>query len=223
MSKFKHNVGSIISSENSMITVETCEFDNNTEAGSTYSHQAMILGSSGGTAQVMNSNFTNNKSPVIVAIDSIIEHFNSLLIVNNSAENEFAIIHLYNSEFIGHDSGNAMISNNLRSMVAFASNITFKGNVKLSHNQQPQTTTDNYFQEGGAMTLVQSNLFLDGMCRLEHNHAENGGAILSIEGKFHVTGNVTIAHNTANRDGGGIYLTDSEVKCLSNSNFFTHK
>ena len=116
-----------------------------------------------------------------------------------------------------------MISNNLRSLVAFSSNITFKGYVKFSHNQLSQTTTGNYLQEGGAMTLIQSNLFLDGTCRLEHNRAENGGAILSIEGKLYVTGNVTIAHNTANRNGGGIYLTESEVNCLSNSNFFTHK
>ena len=89
--------------------------------------------------------------------------------------------------------------------------------------------SDNNLQEGGAITLVQSNLFLDGTCMLEYNQAENGGAILSIEGKLYVTGNLIIAHNTASRNGGGVHLTESEVKCLSNSTFLlvnntaTHK
>ena len=215
MSKFKQNIGSVMLSENSVVKVITSVFDNNTEAASAVIHHGMILGSSGGTIQVINGKFTNNKSPVIVAINSTIEHFNSLLIANNSAENEYAIIHLYNSELIGHDSGNAMISNNFRSLVAFNSNVTLKGNVKFSHNQQSQTTIGNYLQEGGALTLVQSNSILDGKCSFEYNHAENGGAIFSIDSNIYVTGNVTIVHNTANRNGGGVYLTESDLECLN--------
>ena len=231
-STFKHNIGSVLLiSANTMITVMTSEFDNNSGAGSIRIHQKIVLGCSNSTAQLINCNFTNNKSPVIAALDSMIEYFDSLLIMNNSAENEHAIIHLYNSEFTGHDSGNATISNNMRSLVAFFSNITFRGYTRFSHNHDQQTVTvsDDNLQEGGAITLVQSNLFLDGMCMLEHNQAENGGAILSIEGKFHLRGNLIIAHNTASRNGGGIHLTESEVNCLSNStlllvyNTATHK
>ena len=106
--------------------------------------------------------------------------------MNNSAENEFAIIQLYNSEFFGHHSGNAMISNNMRSLMAFNSNVTFMGNVKFLNNQQLRNARS--LQEGGAITLVQSNAFFDGKCNIEHNHAENGGAILSIESNLYVTG-----------------------------------
>ena len=227
MSEFKHNTGSVIQSDNSNIVITTSKFDNNTEAGF-YIGQGIVLASVGGTIlSLNNTNFTNNKAPVLAALGSIIEHSNSLLIVNNSAGNGFAIIHLYNSEFIGHYSGNATISNNMRSLVAFTSNITFMGNVNFSNNQQPQSTTA--LQEGGAITLVQSNIFLDGTCRLEHNYADNGGAIFSVESRLYVKGNVTIAHNTASRNGGGVYLTESELQCLEKSIFIllnntaTHK
>ena len=233
-STFKHNIGSVmLISVNTKVTVMTSEFDNNSDAGSTRIDQKMVLKSSDSTARLINCNFTNNKSPVIVAFDSVIEYFDSFLIMNNSAENEYTVIRLYNSEFIGHDSGNTTISNNMRSLVAFSSNITFRGYARFSHNhnqgQQIITVKDSNLQEGGAITLVQSNLFLDGTCMLEYNQAENGGAILSIEGKLYVTGNLTIAHNIASRNGGGVYLIESEVKCLSNSSFLlfnntaTHK
>ena len=118
-------------SENTKVKVMTSEFDNslNTDAGSTLVYQRLVLGSSKSTAKLINSNFTNNNSPVIAALDSVIEYFDSLLIMNNTAENEYAIIQLYNSEFTGHDSGNATISNNSRSLVVFSSNITFRGYI----------------------------------------------------------------------------------------------
>ena len=223
-STFKHNIGSVmLISENTKVKVTTSEFDNNLniDAGSTLAYQRLVLGSNKSTIKLINCNFTNNQnSPVIAALDSVIEYFDSLLIMNNTVKNEYAIIQLYNSEFTGHDSGNATISNNTRSLVAFSSNITFSGYARFSHNQQQIiTATDNNLQEGGAITLLQSNLFLDGMCMLEYNQAENGGAILSIEGKIYVAGNLIITHNTANSNGGGVYLIESEVKCLSNSNF----
>ena len=161
-----------------------------------------------------------NNSPVIVALSTRIEYYNSLLVMNNSAENGFATIHLDNSEFIGHRSGKATISNNLRSLVALNSNITFMGNVRFLNNCQPLATImNNYFQEGGAATLVQTNAYLDGISSFEHNHAENGGTIFSIESKFYVTGNVSVVHNMANKNGGGFYLMDSELNCLDNSTF----
>ena len=72
--------------------------------------------------------------------------------------------------------------------------------VKFLNNQQLQNARG--LQEGGAITLVQSNAFFDGKYTIEHNHVENGGAILSIESNLYdiVTGNVIVAHNTANRN-----------------------
>ena len=82
------------------------------------------------------------------------------------------------------------------------------------NDQQPQTVSGD-FQEGGAITLFQSNIFLDGACNLEHNHAEKG-AIHSTDSKCD---NVMIAHNTAAGNGGGIYLSTSELNCQQKSTF----
>ena len=233
MSKFKHNTGSVVISNNSKVEITTSTFDNNTEAPARtirILNEGLVLGSNRGSIKVNDSNFTNNNSPVIVAVSSKIEHYNSLLIMNNSAaENGFAIIHLDNSEFIGHHSGNATISDNLRSLIAFISNITFMGNVKFLNNRQPLSITGNFLQEGGAITLVQSSAYLHGTASFEHNYADNGGAIFFIESKFNAKGNVTVAHNMANKNGGGIYLIDSELTCLNKStvilfnNTATHK
>ena len=108
-----------------------------------------------------------------------------------------------------------LFSDNLGSL---NSNITFYGYAKFVKNQPPPTAMGD-FQEGGAITLFQSNTFFDGTCNLEHNHAENGGAIHSTESKIYVNGTVTIVHNTASRNGGGVYLSTSELNCQQKSTF----
>ena len=127
------------------------------------------------------------------------------------------MIYLTGSEFKGHYSGYAVFSNNRGSPVAFSSSITFMGYVMFVKNQPPQITMDN-FQEGGAVTLFQSNVFFYGICSLEYNLAENGGAIHSTESKLYVNGFVIMVHNTATRNGG-VYLSTSEVYCQQKSTF----
>ena len=112
-------------------------------------------------------------------------------------------------------------SSNLGTLVAFNSNITLAGYATFVNNTPSHTSTvSDGFQKGGAITLFQSNIFFDGVCNLEHNHAENGGAIHSTESKIYVNGNVTIAHNTAAGNGGGVYLeSTSELNCQQGSTF----
>ena len=84
----------------------------------------------------------------------------------------YAVIYLSDSELIGGGSGNATFSwtSNLGSLVAFNSNINFNGYAKFGNNQPSQTAAGD-FQEGGAITLLQSNAYFDGECNLKHNHA----------------------------------------------------
>jgi predicted outer membrane repeat protein len=156
------------------------------------------------------SSFTNNVSPIgaiIYAISgSMIQHMHSVLLIDNNMADRYAVIYLSDSEFIGNDSGNVTYSNNL---MAFNSNITFTGHA-IFLNNQPRTVSGD-FQQGGAVTLLQSNIFFDGVCNLEHNHAENGGAIHSTESKLYVNDDVTIVHNRASGNGGGVYLSTSEL------------
>ena len=196
----------------STIAIEASEFSKNAarkSGGVLYSFISMI--------RISGSNLTNNSSPIgavfVALAGTKIQCHKYLLIDNNSADN-YAVIYLSDSEFGGYDSGNVISSNNLGSLVAFNSNITFTTTYAIFVNNQPSQnnfiSTAGNIQEGGAITLFRSNVFFDGECNLEYNHAENGGAILSTDSKLYVNGNVTVAHNTATGNGGGIYLSASD-------------
>ena len=174
------------------------------------------------------SNFTSNGSPigaVLHATDSYVLYHSYLLIDSNSADS-YAVIYLSDSEFSGYATdllnNSIVFSSNMGSLLAFSSNISFIGYAVFVNNQPPQNTTlytTQDFQEGGAITLFQSNAVFNGACNLKYNHAENGGAIHSTESKLYLNGNVMIAHNTVTGNGGGIYLStrSSELICQQRS------
>ena len=221
-SEFNNNsaeYGGVLFSYSSTITIEASEFNNN----NANNWGGVLYSDSGSTITIGGSNFTKNVSPigaVIYATDrSKIQHNHKHLLIDNNMADRYAVIYLSDSEFIGHDSENVItFSNNLGSLVAFNSNITLNGHDLFVNNQPPQTASGD-FQKGGAITLRQSNAFFYGTCNLEHNHAENGGAIHSTESKLYVNGYVTIAHNRATGNGGGVYLSTSELNCQQFSNF----
>ena len=177
------------------------------------------------TVTVGNCNFTDNSSPrgavIFAEQNNKIQYHDNLLIEKNSGS---APIYLSGSEFRGNDSGNFIFSNNHGSLLAINSNVTFSGYTKFMNNQSPNKTTGTVQEfKGGAITLFQSNVFIDGKCNLEHNHAENGGAMYSTESRLYVNGDVTIAHNTATGNGGDIYLeSTSELNCQPRSIFVLH-
>ena len=203
--------GGVVNSVNSTIMIVTSAFHYNTAT-----ERGGVLHSTNSAITICDSNFTENSSPIGAAIIALagtkIQYHGYLLFDKNSA-NKYAVMYLSNSNLRGHT---LLFSNNFGSLVAFNSNITFSGNATLKFvNNRPSTskTTPIGFQEGGAITLFQSNVFIDGECYLECNHAENGGAIHSTDSKLYVNGIITIAHNTATGNGGGIYLSNSELNC----------
>ena len=217
-SMFQNNTadeGGVLSSDHSNVTIEASKFDSNSAA-----KIGGVLDSYNSTITMWCSNFTENSSPigaVIYALGGTKLQYCIYLLIDNNSANDNSVIYLFDSEFTGCDSGNVTISNNLGSLVAFNSIVTFSGYAIFVNNQpDPHQTAMGDFHEGGALTLFQSNVFFGGKCNLEHNHAENGGAIHSTESKLYVNGNVTIANNAAG-DGGGVYLSTSELNCQQNS------
>ena len=207
--------GGVLASISDTITIEGSRFHGNkaTDTGG-------VLYAAFCNITMAGSNFTNNVSPIgaiiYAASRSMIQHTHGFLLVNNNKADRYAVIYLSDSELFGDDSGNVTFSNNLGSLMAFNSNITFTGYTTFVNNTPSQTVSSG-FQEGGAITLFQSNAFFYGKCNLEHNHAENGGAIHSTESKLYVNGYVTIPHNTATGNGGGVYLSTSELNCQQES------
>ena len=189
-SKFHNNsatfTGGVLVSNSSTITIETNEFyDNSATYGGVGSsefqsnikieasgfhnnnatNQGGVLHSDNSIISIGSSNFTNNVSPIGAVIyarsGSKIQHNHSYLLMDDNLADRYAVIYLFDSEFVGYDSENEFtISNNLGSLVAFNSNITFTGYVTFVNDQPPQTASDG-FQEGGAITLFQSNVFFD--------------------------------------------------------------
>ena len=222
----------VVQSFSSSITIEASKvYDNNAsfgvlycgsgtiatiEANEFHDNYGGVLYSSSSNIKIVGSSFTNNISPIGAIIyalfGSTIQHKHSFFLFDNNRA-ELAVIFISDSEFIEDDSGNATFSNNLGSLVASNSNITFAGYATFVNNQSPQTVPNI----GGAITLLQSNILFEGKCILENNHAKNGGAIQSIMSKLYVNGDLTIAHNTATGNGGGIYLSNSELNCQQES------
>ena len=221
------DTGGVLDSYDSKIIIEACEFHKNiaSRGGALYSYSSTI--------EIKPSNYSNNVASVtsnfvsnnaihgggaLWCYDSSVKivaskfHHNSASIGGVLASSSSTIT--VSSEFSANPSSRVIVSNNLGSLIAFGSNITFSGYTRFENNTPGMDDT----QDGGALTLFQSNAIFNGICNLVHNHATNGGAIHSTESKIHVNGNVTITCNTATRNGGGVYLLNSELNCKPRSN-----
>ena len=146
-SKFHDNSaylrGGVLYSHSSNITIETSEFYDNSatsQGGVLYSDKTNYTPGIDTISSIITigggGNFTKNTSPigaVIYATDrSKIQHDHGHLLINNNIAKRYAVMYLVDSEFIGHYSDNVItFSNNLGSLVAFNSNITFIGNATL--------------------------------------------------------------------------------------------
>ena len=107
--------------------------------------------------------------------------------------------------------------NNNGSIIAHHSTVVFKRSYFFIGNSQLKTSEITIYQEGGAITGFQSNIFLDGKCIIRNNHAENGGAIYVTQSKVNILGRIKLTNNSATGSGGGIYLYQSELNCQKDS------
>ena len=149
----------------SFVTIETSNFHYNSaakEGGVLYSYTNAITMDS--------SNFTKNRSPVGAVIyagdHSKLQFQNYLLFDANSAE-DYGVIHLVDSQLNGDNSSNIIMSNNLGSLVAFNSSITFNGCARFVNNIR-RLIANNGFKQGTAVTLLRkSNVTFNGVCNTE--------------------------------------------------------
>lgn len=84
-------------------------------------------------------------------------------------------------------------------------------------NCSPSENTTVNYKEGGALTLYQTMLSLEGDISIENNHAEIGGAILATESELFLSKVVHMFNNSASASGGGLYLSQSELLILQES------
>ena len=125
---------------------------------------------------------------------------------------------IYLTDSIGDFSGNTVFSNNIGSLFAINSNIYVGNNtIFVNCTSIPSIHNETTFQEGGAITIFQSETVFSGSCDIIHNSAKHGGALYISESKLYVRGKLSIINNIATNTGGGIYLYQSEVNCEGGS------
>ena len=165
------------------------------------------------TLTLTNTTFTHNKGGAIGATSCTIQSSGYLSIQNNTGLNLYGVMYALQESSITF-SGTVTIADNQGSILVFASNITFDGEATLTNNTITNTsngdvTTD--YQQGGTITAIQSTLHFSGSVLLKNNKAQNGGAVLIIESQLYTEGMLTIASNTGTSTGGGIYAYLSQL------------
>ena len=91
------------------------------------------------------------------------------------------------------------------------SNITLKGNTSFVNFTQSTAL-------GGALSIFQSRLYFNGVCKMVNNNAMYGGAIYAIQSEILVNGAIRLKDNKAGQNGGGLYLHQSKLNCNTGSN-----
>ena len=195
--------GPVMCSYGAMILISKCKFISNT---ATY----------GGALSLTNTSITINggimeKNSVSVALIYAVQAtsvtINGTFIKNTYAGGSPVVYFLQSTGHISY----LTLADNQGSIFALFSNITFN-EVVIFHSPKRNRYT---YEDGGAITVVQSKIIFEGTCSLIKNYAKKGGAIHAVESKIHMHGKTTIANNAAREFGGGIYIHNSELNCYS--------
>ena len=231
--RLQDNVGAAMIATASDIIIEECSFEENCAK-----FGGVIYAELQSNITIINSVFACNeadKGGVIFAQNSHVS-VNASIFRNNSATCTGAVFYLdMRSTIIANDvimesnkanqgivylvesdcvfMGNTSVSNNTGSFWFYYSNVTLSGNVIFSMNTVNKTSTN--YDEGGAVTVVRSHLFLEGRNILMYNKAEYGGAIHAIASEVNMYGWTAVLNNNATEFGGGIYLFLSALTCDS--------
>ena len=234
-SEFESNMRGVIRVRNTRINIENSRFTNNSAMTSWYGG---VMWATSANVSIRDSNFNNNtafKGGVLEA-NRVNLYIIRCEFTNNSAfwggvlrattksfvrtqdihisdnKGSQGIMHFVNSAGVLY--GKADFLDNKGSLIAHYSNLTFNGNATLVKCSPLRPLNDIIiYNEAGVITAFQSFIFFKGKSTLMHNTAENGGAIYATESKLYVYGELKFANNTATKNGGGVYLYQSEVNC----------
>ena len=202
------HIGGVMFAElHSNITISECFFAHNeaTEAGAIFSQSSSMI--------IIASTFRNNTATesgaVLLLNDMSVITTNNILLEYNKGNQ--GIVYLVEST--GTFTGTTEVLSNIGSLSMYYSNVTFSGNSSFLMNMVNAST---HFHEGGAITVIRSHVYFEGLSNLMHNKAENGGTIHAIASKVYMYGYTVISNNSASDSGGGIYLFLCDLNCEKN-------
>ena len=201
--------GAALRSNIGYITIKNSRFHNNTS-----DRQGGVLHFFECQVTIEECQFNNNKAlqgSVLYSLESTINAL-SLLIESNTANNH-GTFYLSESTILLSET---TFSNNIGSLLATATIVNFTHFNSFNNCTTSQLSRSN-FREGGALTAFQSTVYFEGTTTFHSNLADSGGAVHSTESVLNVTGTTLIRNNRVRRNGGGIYLSRSELLCQQNS------
>jgi hypothetical protein len=128
---------------------------------------------------------------------------------NNSAS--LGVIYCQKCDFFYIEE--VIFSSNNGSLFIFNSKVIIEGDTEFSHSSNLQHIYDLLYDEGGAITCIQSELtFKQARVIVKDNYARYGGGLMLSETKiFIISSIIIILSNNANHSGGGMYLFQSEI------------
>ena len=183
---------------------------------------------SGASLTITNSIFHNNSA---TSIGGVIDCAEGTLNIDNSSFSSNSINTpaggiIFTSQSIVNIA-NSAFNDNVGSIYALNSNLTFSGNSKFENSAElfikgNESTLSS--QEGGVITSFQSTVIYtrESSTHFSNNQARDGSAILAIESTIIIYGETTITNNNiitiADRNGGGISLKQSRLEIKGKCN-----
>lgn len=204
--------GGVIQSHQSNLVIFASKFSNNRAED-----RGGVLNVDQGEIQTHNNLFTNNSANRggVLWADHATVSSNGVNVTRNQA-NLGVVYHIESTA----KWTNARFTSNNGSLCAIESSVTLKDIVMTgmsSRTSHQRRRKGKQMEEGGAITAFQGTVNFYGNNILRNNTAQTGGAIHAIEAMIIVHDNITVANNKAIRNGGGIYLKQSELTCQRNS------
>ena len=200
--------GALSVQQDSVATIDNCEFLNNTVNG----FGGAIIVDRRSSATVDTSTFyynsANEGGVIYVVLDSIMVVSDSKF-VNNSANVRGGVVALdrtsqltnRGSQFINNRAATGGALSAVRSTVNLTDGI-------FSTNQATESGGAIYIMLSEVIFYLHSGL----MCNLTNNHAGNGGALYATESTININnGTILIMSNVASDNGGGLYLYHSNL------------
>ena len=241
--------GGIMYYVNGTTKINECQFSFNMA-----SDQGGCLFFTFSNATIFDSRFQNNRAKALGGAvramnDSHVYILMSALFENNSAFYG-AAIHLYRAEELQFNGTISIVNNNgslgtigvinskasfcgaisfadnVGSLFAFGSYISFDGTITFSGHKVESLANDSYNntlekKEGGCITLLLTKMSIlrNGILSLKRSAAINGGGILAISSNIDVLdSSLAVLGNNATDTGGGIYIYQSKLYIRGSAN-----
>ena len=192
------NFGVIYAYKNSTLNIVQTNFENNT-----VERIGIVQVQINSHAMLSNVTILGNRCyfGALHSFESSVESYGKLMISGNAAI--LNTVYLVQSKVTF--TGELLYSDNHGTILITNSDVTFSGSSLFSNSKAKK--------RGGALTGIQSRIHFSGMVSFYNNSANVGGAISMYESKLLMNGEVRVVNNTAHRTGGGAYLYQSELVC----------